>query len=36
MILGNSEKFSVCSVCIDNEKKEIYNLVKQEMQGAYK
>ena len=33
MILGNSEKFSVC---IDNEKKEIYNLVKQEMQGAYK
>jgi hypothetical protein len=33
MILGNSEKFSVR---IDNRKKDIYNLVKQEMQGAYK
>jgi hypothetical protein len=33
MVLGNPEKFSVR---IDNRKKDIYNLVKQEMQGAYK
>ena len=33
MVLGNSEKFSVR---IDKCKKEIYNLVKQKIQGAYK